>query len=50
MNYTCTDYRLEMQLLALKRRLHGEQLDPDQTEELEAQIRELERQLGMGKD
>lgn len=50
MKYTCSDYRLEMQLLGLKRRLHAENLDPDQREKLEGQIRELEREMGMGKD
>ena len=49
MNYTCSDYRLEMQLLALRRRLHDEDLDRAQKEKLEVQIRELEREMGMGK-
>lgn len=50
MTYTCSDYRLEMQLLALQRRLLGEELNPDEKEQLEGQIRKLERQMGMEKD
>ena len=50
MSYTCSDYRLEMQLLALRRLLHHENLDQAQKEKLEEQIRELEGQMGMDKD
>lgn len=50
MTYTCADYRLEMQLLAMQRRLMNEQLSLDEREKLKEQIRELERQMGMGKD
>lgn len=47
MTYTCTDYRFEMQLLALQRRLLNEDLNPDEKETLKGQIRELERQMGL---
>ncbi len=50
MTYTCSDYRLEMQLLALQRRLLGEALNPDEKESLKIQIRKLEQRMGMGKD
>ena len=50
MTYTCSDYRLEMQLLALRHRLLGEELKSDEKEQLQNQIQELEYQMGMGKD
>ncbi len=50
MTYTCTDYRLEMQLLALQRQLMSEQLSTDDKEALKDQIRELEQRMGMGNE
>jgi uncharacterized membrane protein YgcG len=40
-------YREEMQLLALKRRLHDEALSAEERRDLEAQIEVLERQMGL---
>ena len=47
MTYTCTDYRFEMQLLALQRQLMTEQLSPEEKTTLKDQIRELEQRMGM---
>jgi len=47
MAYTCSDYRLEMQLLALQRQLANERLNPDEKEALKDRIRELEQRMGM---
>lgn len=44
---SCEDYRLEHQLLALRKRLAEDKLDPEEREELEKLIRELERRLKM---
>ena len=46
-NYTCTDYRSEMILLGLTRRLQAEGLDSPQAEELRRQIKALEAEMGM---
>ncbi len=43
--YTCSDYREEMRLLGLKRRLKEEMLGPDEKESIEAEIAELEKAL-----
>ena len=45
--YTCTDYRSEMILLGLTRRLQEEGLDSRQVEELRRQIAALEAEMGM---
>jgi hypothetical protein len=45
--YTCQDYREEQQLLALKKRLAEEELSPEEREEIQRAIQELERELGM---
>jgi hypothetical protein len=45
--YTCTDYRSEMILLGLTRRLQAEGLDSPQAEELLRQIKDLEAEMGM---
>jgi hypothetical protein len=50
MVYTCSDYRLEMQLLALQRQLANERLNTDEKEALRDQIQDLEHRLGMGKN
>jgi hypothetical protein len=45
--YTCTEYRQEMVLLGLRRRLADPALNPSEKKELEAQIRKLEADMGM---
>ncbi len=45
--YTCSDYREEMRLLGLRRRLEQEDLPPDERRRLEEEIRRLEREMGM---
>jgi hypothetical protein len=47
MSYTCADYRIEMLLLGLRRRLASEELDRDDRKALEAQIRQIEVHLGI---
>jgi hypothetical protein len=47
MPLSCEDYRSQQQLLALKRRLTENELDPEEREEIERRIRELETKLGM---
>ena len=47
MNYTCTDYRTEMILLGLKRRLELEDLSGEEKEEILKQIRKLEAIMGL---
>ncbi|MBR9984632.1 MAG: hypothetical protein KFF68_01865 [Desulfosarcina sp.] len=45
--YTCTEYRQEMILLGLKRRLADPMLPDAQRVHVAEKIRELERQMGM---
>ena len=45
--YTCTEYRQEMVLLSLRRRLADPTLSPSEKKELEAQVRKLEADMGM---
>ena len=45
--YTCTDYRSEMILLGLTRRLQEEGLDSLQAEDLRRQIKDLKAEMGM---
>jgi hypothetical protein len=45
--YTCNDYRQEMVLIGLRRRLTDPALTPPEKKELEAQIRKLETDMGM---
>ena len=45
--YTCTEYREEMVLLGLKRRLADPALDPGEKARLEKEIKKLEAQMGM---
>ena len=45
--YTCTDYRSEMILLGLTRRLQAEGLDSQQAEALRRQIEDLKAEMGM---
>jgi hypothetical protein len=44
---SCEEYRYEQQLLALKKRLAEDELTPDEREEIEGLVQELERQLKM---
>jgi hypothetical protein len=44
---SCEDYRFQQQLLALRKRLAEDKLDPEEREELEKLIQELERRLKM---
>ncbi len=45
--YTCTEYRQEMILLSLKRRLADSQLPAEEKRRLQDQIRALEAEMGM---
>ncbi len=45
--YTCMDYRAEMILLGLTRRLQQEGLDSCQASEIRRQIAALEAEMGM---
>lgn len=42
---SCEEYRHLQQLLALRRRLAEDKLDPKEREEIERRIEELEREL-----
>ena len=43
--YTCSDYREEMRLIGLKKRLSEETLNPAEKQIIETEIDELERTL-----
>ena len=43
--YTCSDYREEMRLIGLKKRLNEETLTPTEKQIIEAAINELEKTL-----
>jgi hypothetical protein len=45
--YTCSMYREEMQLLALRRRLNDDSLSAEERCELEAEIKALEIRIGL---
>ncbi|MHB8763761.1 MAG: hypothetical protein ACYDA8_05395 [Deferrisomatales bacterium] len=45
--YTCTDYRDEMRLLALKRRLAGDELGEEERRALAAEVERIERAMAM---
>jgi hypothetical protein len=45
--YTCMDYRSEMILLGLTRKLHEEGLDSRQADDLRRQIKALRAEMGM---
>jgi len=47
MALSCEDYRFQRQLLALKKRLAEDKLKPEEREEIERLIQELERRLKM---
>ena len=45
--YTCSDYRQEMILNALRKRLANEQMSAEEQARIEHQIKELEKDMGM---
>jgi len=45
--YTCNEYREEMVLVGLRRRLADPALDPQEKEKLEEEIKKLEARMGM---
>jgi len=45
MPFSCEEYRDQQQLLALKKRLAEDELKPEDREELERLVQELERKL-----
>jgi len=45
MPLSCEEYRQQQQLLALKKRLVEDKLKPEDREEIERLVQELERQL-----
>jgi len=47
MKYTCTDYRTEMILLGLQRRLNQADLSEKERKALEEEIRALEKNMEM---
>jgi len=47
MEYTCNDYRTEMILLGLRRRLELEYLSAEEKEEILKQIKKLEVSVGL---
>ena len=47
MTISCAEYRETQQLLALKKKLADEKLDPAERRELEELIQKLEEQLGL---
>lgn len=47
MEYTCNDYRAEMILLGLKRRLEQEDLSKEEKEDILFKIKELEQKMGL---
>ncbi len=46
-SYTCADYRAEMILLMLHRRLHGEVLSREDRDAILEKIHELETEMGL---
>jgi len=47
MEYTCVDYRSEMKLLGLKRRLEEENLTEEERAQIVQEIKELEEEMEM---
>jgi len=47
MEYTCVDYRSEMKLLGLKRRLEEENLNEEERDQIVQEIKELEKEMQM---
>lgn len=48
MKYTCVDYRSEMKLLGLKRRLEEDNLSEEEKARIIGEIEELEEEMKMG--
>ena len=46
-NYTCNDYRQEMILLALQRKLAEQDLSESEKAAIQEEIRRIEEQMGM---
>jgi len=42
---SCEEYRYQQQLIALKKRLAEEKLDPEEQEEIEKLVQEIEKKL-----
>jgi hypothetical protein len=47
MEYTCADYRIEMILLNLKRRLKDKWLSEEERDDIHLQIKQLEAKMGL---
>jgi len=47
MVFSCEEYRQQQQLLALKKRLTEDKLNPEEREEIEKLVQDLEKQLKM---
>jgi hypothetical protein len=47
MEYTCIDYRVEMILLTLKRRLQHEGLSKKERDDILLQIKKIEERIGL---
>ena len=47
MAFSCEEYRYQQQLLALKKRLAEDKLNPEEREEMERLVQELEKKLKM---
>lgn len=45
--YTCREYREEMILIGLRKLLEKKDLTPEQREDIERQIEELEEKMGL---
>jgi uncharacterized membrane protein YgcG len=45
--YTCHEYREEMQLLGLHKRLHDKDISEEERQELKQKIKDLEASMGM---
>ncbi|MDR0476545.1 MAG: hypothetical protein LBH14_01205 [Desulfobulbaceae bacterium] len=46
-SYTCNDYRAEMMLLAMRRKLQNDGMNEDEADRLRQEIAHLEKQIGM---
>jgi len=47
MKYTCVDYRSEMKLLGIKRRLEEENLSEEESAQIVQEIKDLEKEMDM---
>ena len=45
--YTCSDYREEMILAGLQRRLASGKLDPEEARKVKTEIKKLEKAMGL---